>query len=268
MFNRISRGPRIRTAGLAVIVMSSALGGGCAAGQETETVTGPPLQVLPYVNEPGVPAYTVPTGTVSTTAGSGGSSSTGETSDGDALETMLGTSWGGEATTDATALGVDPSALAAMCVEESNCNSTVGSNGSAVGTFQMTPAAYDDGLATALAADPSLSSQIVQGPAGMDDPVTESIAADGYLMEANSSLETAGISDPTVLDGRAVYNFGPTNGVALATASPTITVAAAMPDVSEATLAANGISPTETVAQWQASVNTKIGGSGSDALLS
>ncbi|OYV51275.1 MAG: hypothetical protein B7Z77_04195 [Acidocella sp. 20-58-15] len=93
------------------------------------------------------------------------------------------------------------------------------------------------------------------------------MAASGYLMQANQSLENAGISNPTVLDARAYYNFGPTNGVALASADPSELVSDAMPNVSQATLSANGISTDETVAQYQASVTSKIGNAATQTVL-
>jgi len=101
----------------------------------------------------------------------------------------------------------------------------------------------------------------------MNDPTTEAIAASGYLMQAAQSLQSAGISDPSVLQARGYYNFGPSNGIALASADPNQTMAAAMPNVSAATLAANGISAGETVAQWQASVATKIGNAANQSVL-
>jgi hypothetical protein len=170
---------------------------------------------------------------------------------------------------EAEAVGVNPSALAATCVVESGCQIVGASSGSsATGAFQMQSAAFQDGLQTALAADPSLASQIVQGAAGMSDPTTEAVAASGYLMEANSALQASGVSDPTVLQARAYYNFGPSAGTELATADPSETVADAMPDVSATTLANNGVTPGETVAQWQAAETSIIGNAASASILS
>jgi len=250
-----------------------------AFGQVPATLSGgPPVQVVPYVTEPGVPSITITPGTAnpfSGADGSGGDSSGGGTSgstggnvgSSDALSTMMGTSWGNTAVSNATAVGVNPSALAATCVLESGCSSPSGGSG-AQGVFQMYPGAFQEGLQTALAADPSLASQIVQGSAGMNDPTTEAIAASGYLMQAAQSLANAGISDPTVLQARGYYNFGPTNGVALASASPDETMAQAMPNVSQSTLSANGVTPGETVGQWQAGVSAKIGNAANQSVLS
>ena len=241
-----------------------------ALAQQATTLDGPPVQVAPYVLEPGVPNIVIPTGTptpLATGGGTDGSGSGGNSSGGsDALNTMLGTPWGAQATANAQALGVNASALAATCVLESGCQNVSGSG--AQGVFQMFPAAYQEGLQNALAANPQLASQIVPGSAGMNDPTTEAIAASGYLMQANQALENAGISNPTVLDARGYYNFGPANGIQLAQANPSETMAEAMPNVSAATLAANGISPGETVGQWQASVASKIGSAAGQTVLS
>ena len=247
--------------------------------QQAMTLNGPPVQVQPYVSEPGVPLITINPGTpnpfagadgdgaatgTGTATGNGGTSG-GTVGDSTALSTMMGTDWGSTAIANAQSVGVNPSALAATCVLESGCQNV--STSGAQGVFQMYPAAFNEGLQTALAANPALASQIVQGSAGMNDPTTEAIAASGYLMQAAQSLQSAGTSDPSVLQARGYYNFGPSNGSALASADPNQTMAAAMPNVSAATLAANGISAGETVAQWQASVATKIGNAANQSVL-
>jgi hypothetical protein len=162
---------------------------------------------------------------------------------------------------------VNASALAATCVVESGCGANVGNGSGAQGVFQMYRAAYNEGLTTALTANPSLASQVVSGSAGMNDPVTEGIAATGYLMQATQALQSSGISNPTVLDARAYYQFGPTSGLQLAQASSDQTLAEAMPNVSAATLRANGLSTTETVGQWRSSVASKIGNAISQTVL-
>lgn len=238
-----------------------------AVAQQAQSLNGPPVQVIPYASEPGVPTITINPGTPNpfpTGDGSGtGGSGSGNTGDSDALTTLLGTSWGSQAVQNAEALGVNPSALAATCVLESGCSQPSGGGG-AQGVFQMFPAAYQEGLATALAANPGLASQIVQGSAGMNDPTTEAIAAAGYLMQANQTLQSAGISNPTVLDARSYYEFGPTYGVAVAQAPPGATMASLLP---ASFLSNNGISSTETVAQWQASVSAKVGNASVQSVL-
>ena len=273
---------------LALAVVPIGIGAGAmmvaghgASAQQAVTLNGAPQQVIPYASEPGVPTITIAPGALNpfpsdgldgTGTGDNGSSGTGSVgatgADSTALNTMENTPWGLQAIQNATALGLNPSALAATCVMESGCGANVGNGSGAQGVFQMYPAAFQEGLQTALAANSSLAAQIVQGAAGMNDPTTEAIAASGYLMQANQALQNAGVSNPTVMDARAYYNFGPTYGTQLALANPSETVAEAMPSVSQATLTRNGITPGETVGQWQASVTNKIGNAANQSVLS
>ena len=236
-----------------------------AFGQVPSVLSGgPPVQITPYVSEPGVPAITITPGTANPFAGadgsggSGGGTGGGNTGSSDALNTMLGTSWGGAAVDNATALGVNPSALAATCVLESGCQN-VGGSGTVAGAFQMTASTYTAMINAAVAANPSLASQIAPGLAGQMDPATESIAASEYLLQGSQYLQANGISNPTVLDVRGYYNFGPSGGAAIANAQPGATMASVLYNTSPATLAANGVTPGETVSQWQAGVAAKIG---------
>jgi hypothetical protein len=243
--------------------------GKTALAQTTSLLSGgPPVQVVPYVPEPGVPPLTITPGTANPFAGadgsggsgSGGTSGTGggTAGDSDALGTMLGQSWGLTAVSNATALGVNPSALAATCVVESGCQNVAGS-GTVAGAFQMTASTYTAMINAALAQNPDLASQIVPGLAGQMDPATESVAASEYLLQGAQYLQANGVSDPTVLDVRGYYNFGPAGGAAIANASPDATMSSVLYNYSAATLASNGVTPGETVAQWQASVAAKIG---------
>jgi len=240
---------------------------------------GPPVQVVPYVSEPGVPSLTITPGTANPFAGADGSGSTGTGSsagssggtggnvgDSDALSTMLGTTWGGTAVSTAASLGVNPSALAATCVLESGCQN-IGGSGTVAGAFQMTASTYTAMINAAVAQNPSLASTIVPGLAGQMDPTTESIAASEYLLQGAQYLQNQGITDPTVLDVRGYYNFGPQGGAQIANASPNQTMASVLTGYSAATLAANGITPSETVGQWQASVSAKIGNAASQSVL-
>ena len=165
-----------------------AIGGGLALAsfeaafaQLAATLSGAPQQVIPYASEPGVPALTIPLGTPSqfptdngsggTGAGNNGSGSGGGGPAGDstALGTMMSQSWGALAAANAQALGVNASALAATCVVESGCQN-VGGSGTVAGAFQMTASTYNSMIQAALAQNPSLASQIVQGSAGQMDP--------------------------------------------------------------------------------------------------
>jgi type II secretory pathway pseudopilin PulG len=233
-------------------------------------MSGAPVQVQPYVPEPGVPSFTVPTGspTPPLDTGSGIGASTGTASNvggSDPLNTMLGTSWGSTAVSNAEALGVNPSALAATCVLESGCQN-VGGSGSITGAFQMTSATYTAMINQALADNPSLASSIVPGLAGQSDPATQSIAASEYLSQAAQALQSAGVSNPTVLQARGYYNFGP-SGAALATADDSELMSQAMPNVSQTTFSNNGVTPGETVGQWKSAVSAKIGTAANQSVI-
>ena len=173
------------------------------------------------------------------------------------------------ASADAQSLGLNASALAATCVIESGCGANVGNGSGAAGRVSrcIRPRSTK-ACRSALAANPSLASQIVQGAAGMNDPVTEAIAASGYLMQASQALQNAGINNPTVLDVRGYYNFGPAYGAQLALANPNEPIANVLSGMSASALAKNGITPGETVAQWQASVSSKIGNAAGQTVLS
>ena len=234
------------------------------ADPQPVTIQGVPQQVIPQAAEIGLGDFTLSTGTTSilggSGSGSGGGSGSGSSTSSDALDTMMATSWGSAAAQNAEALGVNSTALAATCIVESGCQNlnTATSSSSVTGAFQMTNATYTAMLNAALAQNPNLASTIVQGTAGQNDPATQSIAASEYLLQGAQSLQNAGVANPTVLDVRGYYNFGP-SGAALATADPNATVASVLSSTSAATLANNGITAGETVAQWQASVSSKIG---------
>ena len=87
-------------------------------------------------------------------------------------------------------------------------------------------------------------------------------------MQNAQTLENAGISNPTVLQVRGGYNFGPQNGVAIAQAPDDAPFSSVVNGLSASTLAANGITPGETVGQWRQSVTAKIGSSASTSALS
>jgi hypothetical protein len=240
---------------------------GSAFAQVSETLNGPPVQVTPYLPEPGVPTITIPQGTPTPiTSGTGDGTGIGgdDTSGSDPMDTMLAQSWGSTAIANAEALGINPSALAATCVLESGCGANLGNGSGAQGVFQMYPDAFQDGLQTALAADPSLASQIVQGAAGVNDPTTEAIAATGYLMQANQNLENSDITNPTVMDVRSYYEFGPQYGAPVANAAPSTLLADVVP---QSYLTSNNIPLNSTVAQWRASVANTVGNTANQSVL-
>ena len=66
------------------------------------------------------------------------------------------------------------------------------------------------------------------------------------------------ISNPTVLDVRAVYQFGAGSGPDVATAGDSENIAQ-LTGLSAASLAANGLTTSSTVGQWRATVIAKLG---------
>jgi hypothetical protein len=243
---------------------------GAMADVVPQTMNGVPQQIVPQAAEVGLPAFTMPNGTVSLyggSSGTGGSSGgTGTSTESSALDTMLATSWGASAQQSAQALGVNASALAATCVMESGCQNVSGT-GTITGAFQMTASTYTTSLASALAQDPNLAANIVPGLAGQSDPATQAIAAAAYLKQGAQYLQSQGGANPTVLDVRGYYNFGPLGGAQLAQAQPADLMSDTLTGYSAATLAKNGITPGETVGQWQNSVASKIGNAASASVL-
>lgn len=284
---RRSRARLALVAGCATILVGQVAGPGLGMAQQAQTLDGAPVQVQPTALEPGVPAITVSVGTPNpfpgnggagtgtgsgTGDGTGGGSGGGATAAGDssALSKMLSTPWGATAVSNAQTIGINPSALAATCVVESGCQNVggAGSNGTITGAFQMSASTYTSMINAAVAANPSLASQIVPGLAGQNDPATQSIAASQYLLQGAQYLENHGIADPTILDVRGYYNFGPQGGAQIAQAASTQTMAEVLTGFSAATLAKNGITPGETVGQWQAGVSAKIGNAATQSVRS
>jgi hypothetical protein len=129
----------------------------------------------------------------------------------------------------------------------------------------MMPATFTSMINAAVAQNPSLASQIVPGLAGLTDPATESIASAEYLLQGAQYLQTLGVPNPTVVDVRSYYNFGPNAGGQIALASPGNSMSAYLsPNVMQQ----NGITPNETVGQWRASVSSKIGNAAGQSVLS
>ena len=182
---------------------------------------------------------------------------------------MLGRSWGALAAQNATAIGVNPTAIAATCVLETGCQNLAAVGGSSVsGAYQMTNNTYLADIQAALAQNPSLAGTIDTSLAGKMDPANEAIAAAQDLKNAATALQNAGIQNPTVLDVRGSYNFGPAAGQVLAQAPESRNMAELLSSFySPAQLAANGISPTTTVGQWRQSVISKIGSAAAQTVL-
>ena len=270
-------GPRLVTRSVSISVLIL-LGSGAAwsahANPQPESIQGVPQQIVPQVAEVGLGNFSIQTGSgvFGGSSGSGGStgSPTGGTGGGqttsDSLSLMDDQSWGDAASANAQSLGVNATALAATCQLESNCQN-VGGSGTISGAFQMSASTYTAMMNAALAQNPNLASNIVPGLAGQNDPATESIAASEYLLQGAQYLQSNGISDPTVLDVRGYYNFGPQGGAALANASDSDSVSSVLSMYSASQLASNGITPGETVGAWKAGVSSKLGNSAAAPVL-
>jgi hypothetical protein len=214
---------------------------------------GLPVQVKPTYSEPGLPAFSFPTsggsllgGSSADTGNGGGSGSTSagggsSSGSGDAYNTMMAQSWGSAAANAAGAMGVSATALAATCAMESNCQNVGASGGgSASGAVQMINSTYTADINGAVAYDPAIAGTIVSGLAGQMDPTTEAYAASYELRTDALALENQGISDPTVLQARAMYQFGGTYGPGVASAPDSANIAQ-LTQLSPASLAANGL---------------------------
>jgi len=236
-----------------------------------ETMNGVPLLPIPTYEEVGLPSFTMPSGTPRTTDPNTPSSpkdpggGSGDGSDSTAMTTMMSRSWGAAAEANAQSLGVNGVALAATCAIESNCQN-LGGAGSVSGAFQMKDATYTAAMAAALQQDPSLAANIVPGLAGKMDPATQSVAAAEYLRQGAQYLQAHNVANPTVLDVRGYYNFGPGNAAAIANAKDSALMSGQISGLTSDQFKANGIDvQTTTVGQWRASVTSKIGTSAANA---
>lgn len=245
------------------------LGQSCQA-QSIEVPNG--LPEVPHVVYPevGLPNFTVPAGSVQQIGGDGKTIQTTQpvSTGSDSLQTLYSRSWGYQAADNASAIGVNPAALAATCQVESGCqnvHTATGSEHTITGAFQMANGTYTEEMNKALASDPGLASSITSGTAGQQDPATQAVAAAQYLKDAALSLQKAGISNPTAVDTRGYYNFGPTTGNALAQASSD----SLMSDyISSDKMSKNGVSSGMTVGQWRQSVANKMGTGATSPVLS
>jgi hypothetical protein len=273
------RGMRLIPA--AATLMSCVMAETAFADMTPQTANGVPQQIIPQYQEIGIGNFQMPgvtaTGLGGNNGGTGGGNgaggstaagagASGASTSSNALDTMMATSWGAAAAQNAQALGVNASALAATCVVESGCQNLSGT-GSITGAFQMTSATYQSSLNAALQQNPNLASNIVDGLAGQNDPATQSIAAAEYLKQGAQYLQSQGVSDPSVLDVRGYYNFGPQGGAAIATADDSDLMSDKLSMYTPNQLAQNGITPGETVGQWRSSVASKIGNAANAQVL-
>ena len=232
---------------------------------------GLPVQVVPTFQEPGLPAFSFPDGSGLAVGGSGSGSDSGSGSgdgaSGEAYDTMMAQAWGNQAVDAANAMGVNGAALAATCVMELNCQNVGAVGQGAAGVFQMISSTYTADINGALAYDPSIAGNIVSGLAGQMDPGTEAYAAAFELQQDAQSLQGNGISNPTVLDVRAVYQFGGSAGPGVALAPDSANLESLV-NFSAASLAANGLTASTTVGQWRAMQVQKLGSDAYQTVLS
>jgi hypothetical protein len=287
---RCGAGPGQRRPASRAALLATALGlaavpvaGTVLAEPVPQTMNGVPLLPIPTYEETGLPPFTMPTGATAldastpaggtTTGGDGsmgdatGTGSTGDGSGSQSMASMMGRSWGEAASQNAQTVGITPVALAATCqIEAGGCQTNPASSSTTItGTFQMLDSTYTAMMKSALARNPSLAANIVPGLAGKLDPATESIAAAEYLRQGAVSLQSNGVSSPSVLDVRGYYNFGPGAGAAIAQASPTAYMSDLV-SLSASGYKGNGISPgVTTVSDWRAKVTGVIGASAASA---
>ena len=234
---------------------------------------GLPVQVHPTFPEPGLPAFSFPSGGDTLLGSSGAGADTGRVGSGvptgvgagtggtgGAYDTMMAQDWGSQAAGAAAAMGVSANALAATCVMESNCQNVGASGGSsAAGAFQMITSTYTADINGAVAYNPDISGNIVSGLDGRMDPATEAYAAayelrqDALLLQSQTT-----ISNPTVLDARAVYQFGAGVGPSVADASDSDNIAM-LTGLTASQLAANGLTTSSTVGQWRSTIINRLG---------
>jgi hypothetical protein len=124
----------------------------------------------------------------------------------------------------------------------------------------MINSTYTADISGVLAYDPAISGSIVSGLAGQMDPTTEAYAASYELRGDALLLEAKNIDNPTVLDARAVYQFGAGAGPAVAAAQESDNIAQ-LTGLSAASLAANGLNASSTVGEWRSTIVNKLGSS-------
>lgn len=174
------------------------------------------------------------------------------------MQQMLAQSWGQQAADNATALGVNPTALAATGVIESNLQPGAVSPTGPTGVWQMTNGTYQSDISQVAQAHPDLAGQL---SSDRTNPASQSAAAAQELANNAQQLQAAGIDNPTVLDTRGAYQFGAGYGVQLAKADAATPMSSIVP---QSALGPNGAS-NMTVGQWRQSVSAKIGNDAANA---
>jgi len=231
---------------------------------------GIPPQIVPTFLEPGAPNFRFGVdqggGGGGAGDGPGGGDSDGTTNRtrsgdlGGVGRTRLAALEGGNDAIEAVeSLGVSGSALGSVCVLEGCKNLAAGPGSTISGWFQMRDDTFLESVNAALRANPSLRDQIVPGLAGKTDLVTQSIAAAQYLKQGAESFQSRGIDNPTVLDTRSYYQFGPQYGYRVADATDSANLRSVLAGTSEATFRANGISENMSVGEWRQTIVRQVG---------
>ena len=246
------------------IPILAVLGGVALAGDPAPVIqNGLPTTVVPVFQETGAPQFSYPAGSTSLGTGTGGATTgaTGDTSGGGvtlpANATLDQVAQQDYVQTAAAAAGVTPAALAATCLAESNCQNVGAANGStASGEFQMINSTYTAMINEFAANNPDIP--VDTSLAGKMDPTNEAYAAAQYLADGVAALQAAGDSSPTNVDLRGYYQFGAGLGSQIALAAPDQTLESIV-NLTPSQMAANGITATTTVAQWQQTYANKVG---------
>lgn len=253
-----------RRCGAALSVAGLLMAGGAWGQAGPVRMNGVPEQIIPRVFDVGLGSFEIVPGTGVVVGGTpapgvgGGEGTPAGASQ--ALDVMGGRAWGEAASQNALAVGVNPSALAATCMVESGCQNVAARDGSRIrGAFQMLDPTFESGLTQAVGYNPALQGTIQRGVDGSMDPANQAISAAATLRAEAERLQRLGISNPTVLDVRGGYNFGSRYTAALAQANGTQLMSDVLDAYSASQLAANGITPTTTVADWRAMVTARIG---------
>lgn len=237
-----------------------------------QTTTGLPVSVVPTAPEPGIPAFSYPTGGPSgvgggdasgsgpgTSGDTGGSSGSGSGGSGTlptnaTLEQVASQDYIQQAAADA---GISPEALAATCMAESKCqNVGAGSGSSASGEFQMINSTYTQMINEFAKDNPDI--QVDTSLAGKMDPQNEAYAAAQYLADGVDTLQAGGDANPANVDLRAYYQFGSGAGVKVALADGSQNLESIV-NLTPSQMAANGITSSTTVGQWRQTYANQVG---------
>lgn len=216
-----------RRPSVALVLVLLATAGPALADPVPEIQNGLPLLPIPTYEEVGLPPFTTPAGTPST------GQDTPAPPDRTASEAGSGD-------------GTDSPAIAAMMAR--SWGEAAAQNAQMVG---VTPVA--------------VAATCVMESGCSSNPATQSIAAAEYLRQGAMALQATNLANPSVLDVRGYYNFGPAPAVNVARAADEAVMSDLVP-LTAAQYRANGIVPGITTAgQWRATITSRIGPSAARA---